>query len=355
MSPQNIMNLTSHTPAEAGFSMPAEWTLHQRCWMVWPTAHVQWENIPSVEQAYADVANTIANFEPVTMVVGPEQTSIVQNRYFNKQDRHEVTVLEIPIDDSWMRDIGPSFLKHETTGEIAGTDWRFNCWGGAMPRYQDDAQIANRVLAHLGMQTYHSSLVMEGGALHVDGEGTLVTTESVVLNDNRNFGIDKTQAEIELCRATGAKKVIWLPGDPHFETGDMTDGHVDGIMCFVKPGVVMFERDISAEGTFSALEKDNRRALELAKDAHGRRLEIIDLEVDHSCIGQGQELFCSSYINYYLPNGGVVMPVYGVDADLQVQETLSKVYPGRRIETVNINAIAPGGGGIHCITQQQPA
>lgn len=224
-----------------------------------------------------------------------------------------------------------------------------------MPKYQDDAQIANRVLAHQGMQAYHSSLVMEGGALHVDGEGTLVTTESVVLNDNRNFGIDKVQAEVELCRATGAKKVIWLPGDPNFETGDMTDGHVDGIMCFVKPGVVMFERDISAEGTFAALDKENRRALELSKDAQGRTLEIIDLEVDHSCIGQGQDLFCSSYINYYLPNGGLVMPVYGVDADLQVQEMLGKVHPDRRIETVDINAIAPGGGGIHCITQQQPS
>jgi agmatine deiminase len=323
--------------------------------MVWPTAHAQWKNLPSVEQSYADVANSIAIFEPVTLVVSPGQADTVQNRYFKTQTRHEVNLLEMPIDDSWMRDTGPSFLKHETTGEIAGTDWRFNCWGGYMPSYQEDAQIANRVLGHLDMQAYHSSLVMEGGALHVDGAGTLVTTESVVLNDNRNFGIDKKQAEIELCSATGANRIIWLPGDPNFETGDMTDGHIDGIMCFVKPGVVMFERDISAEGAFAALEKENRRALELATDAHGRTLEIIDLEVDHSCIGQGQELFCSSYINYYLPNGGVVMPVYGVDADLQVQEMLGKVYPDRQIETVNINAIAPGGGGIHCITQQQPA
>jgi agmatine deiminase len=188
----------------------------------------------------------------------------------------------------------------------------------------------------------------------VDGEGTLVTTESVVLNQNRNWKMDKEQAEIELCRATGATKVIWLPGDLESETSDMTDGHVDGIMCFIKPGVVMFERDISGDKVTAELDRENRRALELETDAKGRRLEIIDIEVDHSNIGEGFELFCSSYINFYLPNRGVVMPCYGVESDQQVRQLLAKVFPDRQVEMVDINAIAPGGGGIHCITQQQP-
>ena len=182
-----------------------------------------------------------------------------------------------------------------------------------------------------------------------------MTTESVVLNENRNWGMDKTQAEVELCRATGAEKVTWLPGDLQSETTDMTDGHVDGIMCFVEPGVVMVEKDVSDDDSFAKLDRENRRALELATDARGRKLQIIDLEVDHCGIGEDSELFCSSYINFYLPNGGLVMPCYDVKSDEVVRDLLSKTFPDRRVEMVDINAIAPGGGGIYCITQQQPS
>ena len=343
------IDLIANTPAAQGFYMPGEWEKHERCWMVWPTRHAQWDGLDAVEFSYADVANTIAKFEPVTMVIAPGEHDRVRALCNNS-----VSLLELPIDDSWMRDVGPSFLKHKDTGMVAGTDWRFNCWGGYTSSYGEDAQIAARVLNHLDMPAYRSSLVMEGGALHVDGEGTLVTTESVVLNQNRNWGMDKEQAEIELCRATGATKVIWLPGDLKSETSDMTDGHVDGIMCFVKPGVVMVERDISGDKVMAELDRENRLALELATDAKGRRLEIIDIEVDHSDIGEGFELFCSSYVNFYLPNGGVVMPCYGVESDQQIRQLLAKVFPDRQVEMVEINAIAPGGGGIHCITQQQP-
>jgi agmatine deiminase len=205
------------------------------------------------------------------------------------------------------------------------------------------------------MEIYHSSLVFEGGAFHVDGEGTLVATESVALNPNRNFGMDKKQAEIELCRATGARKVIWLPGDLEGDTTDMTDGHVDGIMCFIKPAVVLVERDLASDSIYAELERENRRALELTKDAKGRKLEVIDLVSDHSGIGDGYDLFCNSFINFYLPNGGLVMPNYGTDADKVVQDQLAGLFPDRKIVSVDINAIAPGGGGIHCITQQQPS
>ncbi|MEM7562177.1 MAG: agmatine deiminase family protein [Pseudomonadota bacterium] len=343
-------NLSVLAPSELGYVMPAEWARHTATWMAWPTIHVQWENQSAVEQAYADVANAIARFEPVVMLVDTGQIEVAE-----KLCSDNVTVLANPADDSWMRDTGPSFIKHPETGKIAGVDWRFNCWGGYTPEYQLDAQMAIRILDHLDMEAYHSSLVLEGGAIHVDGEGTLVTTESVVLNANRNWGMDHAQAEAELCRATGAQKVIWLPGDPDGETTDMTDGHVDGIMCFVEPGVVLFERDVSSEGIYARLEQENRRALELATDAKGRKFEIIDIEVDHSAICNEDELFCSSYINFYLPNGGLVMPNYGVAADQQVKELLAGVFPDREIAGVDINAIAPGGGGIHCITQQQPA
>ena len=347
---KNRQNFTMGTPAEHGFAMPGEWVPHRACWMAWPSEHAQWENLDQVERAYANVANAIAEFEAVMMVADPANADRAHRLCGGNAE-----VIEMRLDDSWMRDSGPSFLRHERSGIVAGTDWRFNCWGGAMPGYQEDAQTANRVLDLLGMDAYHSCLVMEGGALHVDGDGTLVTTESVVLNANRNPGIDRQQAEIELCRATGARKIIWLPGDLNGDTTDMTDGHVDGIMCFVEPGVVLFERDAAAEGVYAELERDNRRALELATDARGRKFEIIDLVCDHAEIGHQDELFCSSYINFYLPNGGLVMPSYGVAADDVVAEQLGRVFPGRKLVSVDLNAIAPGGGGIHCITQQQPA
>jgi agmatine deiminase len=344
------LNFAIAAPAELGFVMPGEWAPHRACWMAWPSQHLQWENLAEVQQAYANVANAIAEFEPVLMVADPVNAANAR-----KLCGANTEVIEMPLDDSWMRDSGPSFVKHATSGVVAGTDWRFNCWGGAMPGYQQDAQTANRVLDRLSMEAYHSCLVMEGGALHVDGEGTLVTTESVVLNANRNPGIDREQAEIELCRATGASKIIWLPGDLHGDTTDMTDGHVDGIMCFVQPGVVLFERDSASEGVYAELERENRRALELAADARGRKLEIIDLTCDHSEIGHEDELFCSSYINFYLPNNGLVMPHYGVAADAIVRQQLEAVFSDRKLLAVDLNPIAPGGGGIHCITQQQPA
>lgn len=338
------------SPLELGYSMPAEWTPHAVCWMAWPTDHAQWDDLSAVEQAYADVANAIARFEPVAMVADPSRAETARSLCGGN-----VEIVDMPADDAWMRDTGPSFIKHADSGRIAGTDWRFNCWGGYAPEYQQDAQMAIRILGQLGLDAYHSSLTFEGGALHVDGDGTLVTTESVVLNPNRNWGLDRKQAEVELCRALGVSKVIWLPGDPDGVTGDMTDGHVDGIACFVEPGVALFELDSSADADIARVEKENRRALELATDARGRKLEIIDLVVDHGSIGEGYDLFCSSYINFYLPNGGLVMPKYGVPADEAVRARLAGIYPEREIVGVDINAIAPGGGGIHCITQQQPA
>jgi agmatine deiminase len=343
-------NFAQACPAELGYLMPAEWAPHGACWMAWPSENPQWEVLAAVEEDYARVANAIARFEPVFMVADPAGADRARQLC-----GAGVEVVSMPLDDSWMRDSGPSFLRHPQSGALAGIDWRFNCWGGYLPKYQQDAQTAIRVLDRLGLPAYHSSLTLEGGAFHVDGDGTLMTTESVVLNPNRNWGLDRERAEAELCRATGAKAVVWLPGDPDGITGDMTDGHVDGIACFVEPGVVLFELDRSAPPEIAALERENRRALELATDARGRKLEIVDLVSEHEGIGADQELFCRSYINYYLPNGAVVMPAYGVPGDDAVREALRDIYPGREIAAVDINTIAPGGGGIHCITQQQPA
>ena len=168
------------SPRELGYQMPAETDPHAACWMAWPTEHWQWQDLASGEQAYARVANAIAAFEPVVMTVDPSRLAAARSLC-----DEGIEVLPMPADDSWMRDTGPSFVKHRDSGQIAGTDWRFNCWGGYTPRYQQDAQMAIRILDHLNFDTYHSSLTLEGGAIHVDGDGTLITTGSVVLNESQ--------------------------------------------------------------------------------------------------------------------------------------------------------------------------
>jgi agmatine deiminase len=326
--------------------MPAEWARHECCWMAWPRGEY-WGDLDATRRAYTAVAHAVGTFEPVSMVVHPDDTGSARDFLGN-----DVALLEAPIDDSWARDSGPTFLKHRD-GAVAGTAWRFNAWGGKTADYADDAQMASRILRSQGLSVYHSSLSVEGGGLHVDGEGTLLTTESAVLNPNRNPGMTREAAELELRRALGIEQVIWLPGDTDAITDDITDGHIDGIACFARPGVVLYESDTRARGPMREMEERNRRALELAKDAQGRALEILPLEMAQL---EGEDgLFCRCYVNFYIANGGIVMPKYGVAGDDPAREVIAAAFPEREIQQVDISAIAPGGGGIHCITQQQPA
>jgi agmatine deiminase len=182
----------------------------------------------------------------------------------------------------------------------------------------------------------------------------VITTESVVLNPNRNPGITKSAAEHELCEALGATKVVWLPGDPDSVFVDITDGHVDGLVSFVNPGVVIYESDPSATGPALRLAADNRRALELATDAHGRRLKIISMD-DAYEVETPHPMFSRSYVNFYIANGGIVMPGFGVPGDARARSVVQAAFPDREVVQIDITHLASGGGGIHCITQQQPA
>jgi agmatine deiminase len=265
----------------------------------------------------------------------------------------DIEIVPLPIDDPWMRDSGPTFLTG-AGGRRAGTAWRFNAWGGKVAEYADNARLARRVLHLAGAPSYQSSLCLEGGAIHTDGEGTVITTESVILNPNRNPGISKRAAESELCESLGASKVIWLPGDPDSLHADITDGHVDGLACFVKPGVVLYESDPSASGAARQLAADNRRALESAVDAAGRRLQIISIDDAYEA-ETPHDMFCRSYVNFYMANGGIVMPSYGTPGDARALAVIKACFPEREVVQIDVTYLASGGGGIHCITQQQPA
>jgi agmatine deiminase len=336
------------TPREAGFRMPAEWEPHECCWMAWPARQDLWQDLPAAQRGYAGVARAIRQFEPVRMVADPESYSAARDAC-----GPDIEVVAWPIDEAWIRDNGPTFLTR-SDGKRAGAAWRFNAWGGKNPQYASDARLGGRLLTSVGAPVYHSSLVVEGGGIHTDGEGTILTTESVVLNRNRNPGITKAEAERELCEALGARKVIWLPGDLEEVTGDITDGHIDGIACFVRPGVVLYESDPTATGVLGQIAKENLRALASATDAAGRRLEIIHMEDAHELVTH-HRLFARSYINFYIANGGIVMPGFGIAEDERAKTILQDAFPQRKVVQVDVTGIAPGGGGIHCITQQQPA
>jgi agmatine deiminase len=331
-------------PRDRGFSMPGEWREHTCCWMAWPCRSGLWANARATGEAYARVANTIARFEPVKMLAPSHKLSEARRLL-----QAGVEIIEMSIDDSWTRDSGPNFLINGD-GELAGSTWRFNAWGGKYTPCDQDARMGARILELAGAHAFASVLVAEGGGVTVDGEGTVITTETCFLNPNRNPGWTRHEVERELCRTLGASKVIWIPGDPQ---DTETDGHVDGIAAFIEPGRVLVEINPDATDPHHEIGEINRAALAHQTDARGRRLELDFIHEGsyHPGVWNGG---CSSYVNAYLANGAVVVPGYGYARDPEAVETYERLYPDREVVQVPIHDIAVGGGGVHCITQQQP-
>jgi len=331
----------SSDPRDLGYYMPGEWAPHTCCWMAWPCREGLWSDAAATMQDYANLANAISRFEPVKMLV-PAHKLEDARRLLDAA----VAIIELPIDDSWARDSGPNFLLGD--GKLAGSDWVFNAWGDKYQPYDQDALMGERILDLAGADRFPSRLVAEGGGVTVDGEGTVITTESCFLNKNRNPDLSREDIENELCRTLGVRKVIWIPGDIE-ETE--TDGHVDGIAAFIEPGRVLVEVNPDKTDPHHAVGVANTRALVGQTDAKGRKLDIefIDEGIYHEGIWNGG---CSSYIK---ANGAVIVPAYGYDRDESAVETYQHIYPDREVIQVPIQNLALGGGGIHCVTQQQPS
>lgn len=328
--------------------MPAEWEPHSRCWMAWPCRDEVWgEQMDAARTAYADVARAIADFEPVTLVCNP---SDVAEASLTLGNGTAIDVVSMEIDDSWLRDSGPTFLL-DRNGHLAGAHWRFNAWGQKYQPYSRDAVVAKRILKHVGARRFRAPFVLEGGAIHVDGEGTVLTTEQCLLNPNRNPDITKAQVEQNLRDWLGVSTVIWLPEGIE---DDETDGHVDEIACFVRPGVVLaLSTDDKSDGNFDTLQT-NLDILRSAKDAKGRPLQVIEVPQPARQEHNGKRLSLS-YVNFYIANGGIVMPAFDVAEDERAFRIIRDAFPNRRVVQVHARDIFLGGGGIHCITQQQPA
>ena len=332
-------------PRNLGFRRPAEFEQHERTWMAWPHRQdLYGDRLPEMQRAYVKIARAIADFEPVIMVAHPEHSATART-----QLGAAAAVICLQIDDCWVRDSGPTFIV-AADGRVGGVSWRFNAWGGKHTPWADDDALAGRILAREGFDICRSWLTCEGGSLTSDGEGTLIVTETSILNPNRNPGICKEFATAELKSMLGVEKVIWLPGDPL----DLeTDGHIDGMCSFVRPGVVLFETNPDPSDLHTRILAENLAVLCRETDAKGRSFEVIPINeaVDAKVTS---DVFARSYINFYLPNGGVILPGYGTKGDAEARALLASVFPERKVVQIDINTVAAGGGAIHCITQEQP-
>jgi len=316
--------------------------------MAWPRRVALWEeHLAAAKEDYLKVAGAIARFEPVTLLADPKDVEEARRRCGDA-----INVVSMPLDDSWLRDSGPTFLV-DPAGARAVAAFTFNAWGGKWQPHDQDAAVGGQVAALAGLPVHRSTLVIEGGGFLSDGEGTLITAETCVLNPNRNPGWTKAQADAELRAMLGVQKVIWLPGDVT-DTG--TDGHVDGFVAYVKPATVLCEVVADPADPRYAIMAENRRVLEAETDARGRRFTLHPImEAPRSAVPSGEDGYCRSYVNFYIANNAIIAPAYDIAEDTAVFETLARAFPDRTIVPVPLDALFRGGGGIHCITQQEPA
>ncbi len=336
------------TPNAEGFAMPAEWAPHERCLISWPTrSRTYWgEYYFLVQATHAAVAHAIARFEPVLIIANPGEGG--DARSYCGSDNIEV--VELPIDDSWIRDNGPVFLL-DPGDRLAVSDFVFNSWGEKYLPYDKDARVTELLCERFGWRRFAAPMVLEGGAFTVDGEGTLITTESCLLHPMRNPGMSRARQEALLLDYLGVEKVIWLKAG-RTEATD-TDGHVDGVCHFVAPGRVILHVVHEPDHFDYENFQENQRRLIEAVDARGRHIEIHEVD-RRTSVDIGGKHLTATYVNSYQANGGLVVPTSGTAFDEYALERLTEIFPDREIVGVPTPVLAYGGGGIHCITQQVP-
>jgi len=354
-------------PIQDGFRMPGEFEPHRGCWMLWPERGDTWRNgAKPAQAAFANVAVAISKFEPVTVGVSHRQW---ENARAVMPDT--IRVVEIISDDAWMRDVGPTFVVDDH-GEICGVDWQFNAWGGLegglyFP-WSQDSLVARKVLEIEGAGRYRAPLVMEGGSFHVDGQGTLVTTEECLLNANRNPEMTRKQIDACLRDYLNIEKIVWLNKGVYL---DETNGHIDNLCCFIKPGEILLTWTDDPDDPQHKISTAAYDHLSMEKDARGRPFTIHKIHqpapmtiAKTECEGleasktakprQTGDRLAASYINFYIANGGIVMPLFDDPQDDGAMDLLRRLFPDRKVVGVKSREILLGGGNIHCITQQVP-
>jgi agmatine deiminase len=361
-----LRTLTS-TPAKDGFRMPAEFERHSGCWMLWPERTDNWrDGAKPAQAAFAAVAAAIATSEAVSVGVSAAQFENARARLPRR-----VRVIELSSNDAWMRDVGPTFVVDDK-GRRRGIDWTFNAWGGIedglyFPWDRDD-EVAQKVLELEGADRYRTPFVLEGGAIHVDGQGTCLSTEECLLNPNRNPNFTRAEIEEQLRRYLAVSRVIWLDKGVY---QDETGGHIDELACFTSPGHIALTWTDDRKDPQYEISHDALQRLQHAKDARGRRLTIhkihqpgplfmtaeeaagIDARAGSHPRRAGDRL-PASYINFYIANRCVIVPLYDKRRDAAALAKLKRLFPSRKVIGVATREVLLGGGNIHCITQQVP-
>lgn len=356
-------------PRLDGFAMPAEWSRQAQVWMAWPERPDNWRRAAAPAQAaFAAVANTIAEHEAVSLLVSAAQYNNARTVLDTR-----IRLIETSTNDAWLRDTAPTFVR-SAAGEVRAIDWVFNAWGGLdgglyHPWDADDA-VAGKIAEIERLDCYRAPLVMEGGALHVDGEGTCLVTEECLLNPNRNPTLTRGGIERHLRDYLGVDTVLWLGRGI---LNDETDGHVDNLCCFLRPGVVALAWTDDQQDPQYPRSLDALQRLEAARDARGRALEVIKLPVPRSPVLMGADAasevlatpgtlvrpagfrLAASYVNFLLCNDALILPAFDDPHDALARDLLAEQFPGRVIRQVPGREILYGGGNVHCITQQQPA
>ena len=349
--------------------MPGEFERHQGCYIIWPERPDNWRlGGKPAQEVFTKVANTIGKYEPMTVVVSRNQYSNARNMLADY-----VKVVEMSNDDSWIRDCGATFVINDK-GEMRGVDWVFNAWGGLVdglyfPWDQDD-KIAQKMCELEQVDSYRlEDFVLEGGSIHVDGEGTVMVTEECLLSEGRNPHMTKEQIGEKLCEYLGCEKVLWVPNGIY---NDETNGHVDNMCNFVRPGVVLLAWTDDQNDPQYARSKEAYDYLTNETDAKGRKLEVHKMytpapilitkeesmgvdAIDGTLPRQEGDRLAASYVNYYTGNGFIALPVFNDPNDQKAIDKLKELYPDRVIEPIYAREILLGGGNIHCITQQVPA
>jgi agmatine deiminase len=334
------------SPAALGLYMPPEWSAHERCWIAWPTLGTPWMDAVDVARgAFAEVARHISRYEPVTMVASPWEA---EEAHMTCGPSVEMSVL--PLNDCWSRDFGPTFLT-DGEGGVAATAWRFNGWGNRYPHDLDEF-FAEQVVESLSMKCFQAPLVAEGGAFHVDEHGTLLTTEKVLQSKTRNPTLNVKQIEERLVYFLGARKIIWLPEG--LSADRTTDGHIDNLACFAPGGRILVHTPTSQFDPDATLVADVKSRLSQETNAAGDSFEIISVPAPEPGLDHEGKPAVRSYVNFYIANNAIIMPGFDCAQDDEAAQIVGDVYRDHEVVQIDAGPIVFGGGGIHCITQQQP-
>ena len=336
------------TPRELGFAMPPEWAEHAATWMSWPQGDELWfGHLEGVRAEFAVLIRTIAGYEPVHLLVRDDESDADARTRLAGAD---VTFHRVPLDDVWVRDNGPIFVRRPD-GAVALTDWRFNAWGGKF-NYLNDDRVPEYVAGQLGAHRWALPFVLEGGGLEVNGAGVGLTTRSCFLAATRNPGLTEDGYAALLMDTLGVENLLWLDGGLE---NDHTDGHIDTITRFTDETTLVTSVEPDEDDPNHEVMARNLLALRRMTDAHGQPFRIIELPLPAEYLEGAEGRLPPTYANFYIGNGFVVVPQYGDPNDASALEILTPLFPGRTVIGLSSREIIGGGGSFHCITQQQPA